>query len=68
MEQVNNDADGIVITSKRGNNPSVLISQAEYDNMMETLYLLNSPTNQEHLARSIAQPKAGQGAEHKWDE
>jgi antitoxin YefM len=31
---------------------------------METVYLLRSPANAEHLARSIAQYRQGQTAEH----
>ncbi len=36
-----------------------IMSQAQYESMAETLYLLSHPANAAHLATSIAQHKAG---------
>ena len=57
IEQVNQDSTAVVITSKNGN--AVLISQSEYESMMETLYLMQSPANRQRLNKSIADAKAG---------
>ena len=37
----------------------VLVSEEEYEGMMETLHLLRSPTNAERLLRSIAEADEG---------
>ena len=57
IEQVNQDSTAVVITSKNGN--AVLISQSEYESIMETLYLMQSPVNRKRLTESIADAKAG---------
>ena len=41
IEQVNEDMKPVVITSKAGN--AVLISESEYESMIETAYLLSTP-------------------------
>ncbi|MFC9998221.1 type II toxin-antitoxin system Phd/YefM family antitoxin [Nocardia sp. NPDC127526] len=53
IEQVNDDALGIHITSCKGN--AVLISEDEYNSLRETLYLLRSPANAVRLAQGIAE-------------
>ena len=55
IEQVNQDSTAVVITSKNGN--AVLISQSEYESIMETLYLMQSPVNRKRLTESIADAK-----------
>jgi antitoxin YefM len=59
IEKVNADASAVVITSKNGN--AVLISQSEYEAMIETNYLLASPANRERLLESIKEGEAGLG-------
>lgn len=58
IDGVVNDADITVITRRDGGN-AVVMSQAQYESMAETLYLLSNPANAAHLATSIAQHKAG---------
>ncbi len=58
IEQVNEDMKPIVITSKAGN--AVLISQSEYEAMIETAYLLSTPANREWLLESLAQADRGE--------
>lgn len=58
LDGVVNDADIAVITRREGGN-AVVMSQAQYESMAETLYLLSNPANAAHLAASIAQYKAG---------
>lgn len=63
LDSVMNDADTVLI-SRRDAEDAVLMSLNYYNSLMETLYLLRSTTNAEHLNRSIAQFKAAQ-ANHK---
>ena len=58
IEQVNEDMKPVVITSKAGN--AVLISQSEYEAMIETNYLLSTPANREWLLQSLAQADSGE--------
>jgi antitoxin YefM len=43
----------------------VVLSEEEYDSIMETLHLLRSPANAQHLMRSIADADAGKLTEHE---
>jgi antitoxin YefM len=43
----------------------VLISEDEYDALMETLHLLKTPANAARLLRSIEQADAGELTEHE---
>ncbi|WP_019930546.1 type II toxin-antitoxin system Phd/YefM family antitoxin [Nocardia sp. BMG111209] len=61
IEQVNDDAVAIHITSRKGN--AVLISEDEYNSLRETLYLLRSPANAARLTQGIAQLEAGEVVE-----
>ncbi|CAG0912199.1 unnamed protein product, partial [Cyprideis torosa] len=58
LDRVVNDADATVIT-RRDAEDAVVMSLDHYNSLMETVYLLRSPANAEHLSRSIAQYKAG---------
>ncbi|MEC3952946.1 type II toxin-antitoxin system Phd/YefM family antitoxin [Nocardia sp. CDC153] len=66
IEQVNDDAVAIHITSRNGN--AVLISEDEYNSLRETLYLLRSPANAARLAEGIAQAEAGETVEVDLDQ
>jgi antitoxin YefM len=57
IEQVNNDSTPVVITSKKGN--AVLVSESEWESMVETMYLLRTKENRERLARSMDEIQAG---------
>lgn len=43
---------------------AVVMSKSYYDSLMETVYLLKSPANAQHLEEAIAEYKAGQTQEH----
>ncbi len=58
IEQVNEDMKPIFITSKRGN--AVLISESEYESMVEREYLLSTPANREWILKSIAEADRAQ--------
>ena len=43
----------------------VLLSEEEYEGMVETLHLLRSPANAERLLRSVESAEAGRLSEHE---
>jgi antitoxin YefM len=65
IERVNDDHTPIEIVSKRGN--AVLVSKEDWDAIMETNYLLRSPTNAKRLAESIEQWRSGRTMERGLD-
>ena len=58
LDHVVNDADYTVIT-RRDSEDAVVMSLDYYNSLMETVHLLRSPANAEHLNRSITQYKNG---------
>ncbi|MDV7102807.1 type II toxin-antitoxin system prevent-host-death family antitoxin [Vibrio sp. TH_r3] len=58
LDGVVNDADTTVIT-RRDTQDAVVMSLDYYNSLMETVHLLRSPANAEHLSRSIEQYKNG---------
>jgi antitoxin YefM len=58
IDQVVADAD-VTIISRRDAPDAVVMSLDHYNSLMETVHLLSSPANAAHLARSIAQARAG---------
>ena len=63
LDSVVDDADTAVIT-RRDSEDAVVMSLDYYSSLMETVHLLRSPANVEHLSQSIAQYKAGNTAQH----
>ncbi len=57
LDGVVNDADTTVIT-RRDAEDAVVMSLDYYNSLMETVHLLRSPANAEHLNRSITQYRA----------
>lgn len=62
LDRVIDDADVAVITRKEGQH-AVVMGQAYYDSLMETLHLMSSPSNAAHLAKSIAELRASKTIE-----
>ncbi|WP_318449669.1 type II toxin-antitoxin system Phd/YefM family antitoxin [Photobacterium leiognathi] len=58
LDSVEKDVDITVIT-RRDAKDAVVMSLDYYNSLMETVHLLRSPENAEHLNRSIAQYRAG---------
>ncbi len=58
IADVNETREPVTITSKRGD--AVLIAVDDYRSLQETLYLLSSSANAEHLTRSMAEFRSGQ--------
>ena len=55
----NNNLNQLIIKRPKGKGNIVLISEAEFNSMQETLYLLSSKKNREHLLESLQQLKDG---------
>ncbi|MBT2119400.1 type II toxin-antitoxin system prevent-host-death family antitoxin [Dyella sp. LX-66] len=49
----------ITIIHRRDHEDAVVMSLADYNSMADTVHLLSNQANRDHLARSIAQFKAG---------
>ena len=64
LDTVANDKNCAVIV-KRDTEDAVVMSKSYYDSLMETVYLLKSPANAQHLEEAIAEYKAGKTQEHK---
>ena len=58
LDAVNDDANATIVT-RRDADDAVVMSLDYYNSLMETVYLLRSPANATHLAKSIAQYQAG---------
>lgn len=57
-DRVNDEAEVLIVTRKSGGNV-VMLSEEQYNNLMENLYLRSNPANYENLMASVAQLKAG---------
>lgn len=64
LDRVVDDMDTTIIT-RRDSEAAVVMSLGYYNSLMETIYLLRSPANAEHLNKSIEQFKAGKISERK---
>jgi len=64
LDEVVNNADTTVIT-RRDSEDAVVMSLDYYNSLMETVHLLRSPANAEHLNRSITQLKAGKTSQRE---
>lgn len=63
LDTVNyNDAPIIIV--RQNDNDAVIISLTYYNGLLETLYLLKSPSNSSHLSESIQQYRTGQVTVH----
>jgi antitoxin YefM len=64
LDTVYDDAD-VTVISRRDGADAVVMSFDYYQSIMETMHLLASPANAAHLAKSVAQHKAGRARERK---
>jgi antitoxin YefM len=55
----------IVVTRQGGKEPIVFMPLQEFEGWQETVHLLSSPRNAEHLLESIRQIEAGEVQEHE---
>ncbi len=59
LDTVVSDVETTIIT-RRDAEDAVVMSLEHYNSLMETVYLLRSPANTQHLNRSIQQYRNGQ--------
>ena len=64
LDRVEDDRDALIVT-RQNHDPVVIVTLSDWEGMKETLYLLSTPANSEHLRASIAELDAGHGVEHK---
>ncbi len=64
LDQVAEDADYTIIR-RRAAEDAVVMSWDTFNSFQETVYLLRSPANAAHLAKSIAQYQAGEVSPHE---
>jgi antitoxin YefM len=64
VEQVIADAEPTIVVTESGGQV-VFLPLDEYNAWKETLYLLASPANSEHLQRSIAEAQEGKAQERE---
>ena len=55
----NNNTNQLIIKRPKGKGNIMLISEAEFNSMQETLYLLSSKKNRERILESLQQIKDG---------
>lgn len=64
MDSVCDSHEAAVVTRQKGED-IVMLSKADYDGMMETLYLLSSPANAKRLTDAVMRIKAGEAQERE---
>jgi len=64
IDRVVDDRDATLIHRRDGEN-AVLMSEASYNSMMETLYLLSNPANAKRLMQSIEDDRQGKARARK---
>ena len=62
LDRVADDADYTIIT-RRDAEDAVVLSLDQFNGLLETVHLLQSPANAAHLAQSIEQYRNGQTSE-----
>ena len=67
FDSVEADRDELIVT-RQNREPMVVMSLADFESWKETLYLTASPTNREHLLRSIRSLDAAEGMIKSLDE
>lgn len=67
IDKVNEDSEPYIITTKDNIN-AVLMSELDYNSMMETLYLLSNPSNAKNLSESMNQLDQGKTIEVELDD
>jgi len=65
LDGVMQDADVTIISRRDAEGDAVVMSLESYNSIMETLHLTSNPANAAHLARSIAELRAGRATPQK---
>jgi antitoxin YefM len=64
LDTVAEDNGNCTVITRRDAEDAVVMSLDHYNGLMETLYLMQSPANAEHLRKSIEQYRAGKVVAH----
>jgi antitoxin YefM len=64
LDTVGEDGGDCTVITRRDAEDAVVMSLDHYNGLMETLHLLQSPANAEHLRKSIEQYRAGEVFAH----
>lgn len=64
IDEVVKSNSPLFVTRKKGEN-IVVLSESDYESIMETFHLLKSPKNAGRLQRAVDQYKKGNGKERK---
>lgn len=60
LDQVSKNNSPLFVTRTKGEN-IVVLSESDYESIMETFYLLRSPKNAERLQHAVEQYEQGKG-------
>ena len=60
LDKVNESRSPLYVTRTKGEN-IVVLSESDYESILETFYLLRSPKNAERLQRAVDQYQQGKG-------
>jgi antitoxin YefM len=63
MDEVCNTRDALLVT-RQGARSVVMVSEEDYEGLMETVHLLRSPANAARLLEAIEQVNRGELSEH----
>lgn len=58
LDKVIDDSDSLMITRPHGKNV-VVMSQEDYENLVENMYVVGNPNNRKHLDKSIEEAQQG---------
>lgn len=64
IDQAIDDHDAVLITRRDAPN-AVIMSQAQYESWVETMYLLSNPANVSRIMEGIQQHRRGEAIERK---
>jgi antitoxin YefM len=64
LDRVEDDRDELIVV-RQNHNPVVIVALSEWEGMKETLHLLSTPANAEHLLNSISDADAGKLTERE---
>lgn len=64
VKRILEDVEPTIVTTESGES-IVMLSLEEFNAWQETLYLLSTPANAEHLRKSIAEDQAGFASEQE---
>lgn len=67
LDKTIDDSD-ITVIHRRDGEDAVVMGLDYYNSLIETLHLTSSPSNAAHLAKSIAEYKAGKALRRKLDD